>query len=74
MHTRKAMCVAVVGMPGDHARMETARIILMEGLAPVVGALVRATAVLAWGILIVCWCLLVFLMSGRFPWFVRKYL
>lgn len=54
--------------------MDEARKVIVGG----VGALLRGSWLLAgvvlWAMLFVSWCLLVFLVSGRLPWMVRKYL
>jgi len=54
--------------------MDIIKAMVIEALAPVAAALLRAIGFVVWGALIVSWCLLVLFLSGRFPWFVRKYL
>jgi hypothetical protein len=39
----------------------------------ITGAACWALVVLAWVLLVVSWCALVLVLSGRLPWFVRKY-
>lgn len=54
--------------------MEVLKILVWEVAVPLSRYALEAAAAVMAGLLVVAWCLLVLILTGRLPWFVRKYL
>lgn len=53
--------------------METARDVISEVARPLGACAATVIGFSFWLSVVAMWCLLVFLLTGRLPWMVRKY-
>lgn len=73
MHKHRASGVAAVPVGAEDAAMETARDVISEVARPLGACAATVIGFSFWLSVVAMWCLLVFLLTGRLPWMVRKY-
>lgn len=74
MHKRRAGAIAEVTKRAEDAGMDAARTVVVEAVRPLVSTALALFGFGVYALLIVVWCLLVLVLTGRLPWMVRKYL
>lgn len=73
MHKARAGRLVACGDADDDGRMEAIKGCVADVAVPVGGLVLQLAGALLAAALVTAWCLLVLVLTGRLPWFVRKY-